>query len=145
MGKKTIRTGIIGAGFSATFHFEAVNKLYATDAQGVGVYCRTKQTREAFAKKRGIQAFDTLEALLDKVDVVHVCTAAVSHEPVAITALERDKFAIVEKPLTGFFGDGSEDFNGETFPKQQVLDHALASIERMLDTEKKSKGKIQEA
>ncbi len=142
MNKKTVRTGLVGAGFSAKFHFEAVNKLYGTQAQVLGVYCRTKQTREAFAKKRGIQAFDTLEALLDKVDVVHVCTAPVSHEPIAIAALERDKFAIVEKPLTGFFGDGSEDFNGETFPKQQVLDHALASIERMLDAEKNSKGKI---
>ena len=142
MNKKTVRTGIVGAGFSATFHFEAVKKLYATDAEVVGVFCRTKKTREAFAQERGIKAFDSLEALLDEVDVVHVCTPPVSHEPVAIAALERDKFAIVEKPLTGYFGDGSEDFNGETFPKQQVLDKALASIERMLEAEQKGKGRI---
>ena len=142
MDKKTVRTGIVGAGFSAAFHFEAAKKLYATDAQVVGVFCRTKETREAFAQKRGIQAFDSLEALLDKVDVIHVCTPPVSHESIAIAALQRDKFAIVEKPLTGYFGDGSEDFNGETFPKQQVLDEALASIERMLKAEQKSKGKI---
>jgi predicted dehydrogenase len=142
MNKKIVRTGIVGAGFSAKFHFEAVNKLYGTEAAVVGVYCRTKETRHAFAQERGIRAFDNLEALLDKVDVVHVCTAPVSHEPIAIAALKRDKFAIVEKPLTGYFGDGSEDFNGETFPKQQVLDNALASIERMLKAEKNSKGKI---
>jgi len=142
MDKKSVRTGIVGAGFSATFHFEAVKKLYATDAEVVGVFCRTKKTREAFAQERGIKAFDSLEALLDEVDVVHVCTPPVSHEPVAIAALERDKFAIVEKPLTGYFGDGSEDFNGETFPKQQVLDKALASIERMLEAEQKGKGRI---
>jgi predicted dehydrogenase len=142
MNKKTVHTGIVGAGFSATFHFEAVNKLYGTSAEVVGVYCRTKERREAFAQKRGIQAFGSLEALLDKVDVIHICTPPVSHEPVAIAALERDKFAIVEKPLTGYFGDGSEDFNGETFPKQQVLDKALASIERMLEAEQKGKGKI---
>ena len=142
MNNKNVRTGIVGAGFSAKFHFVAVKKLYATDAEVVGVFCRTKKTREAFAQERGIKAFDSLEALLDKVDVVHVCTAPVSHEPIAIAALERDKFAIVEKPLTGYFGDGSEDFNGETFPKQKVLDNALASIERMLQAEQKSKGKI---
>ena len=142
MDKKSVRTGIVGAGFSATFHFEAVKKLYATDAEVVGVFCRTKKTREAFAQERGIKAFDSLEALFDEVDVVHVCTPPVSHEPVAIAALERDKFAIVEKPLTGYFGDGSEDFNGETFPKQQVLDKALASIERMLEAEQKGKGRI---
>jgi len=157
MNKKTVRTGIVGAGFSATFHFEAVNKLYGTGAEVIGVYCRTKERREAFAQKRGIRAFDSLEALLDKVDVIHVCTPPVSHEPVAIAALERDKFAIVEKPLTGYFGppapasscrrqergqEGGEDFNGETFGKQQVLDKALASIERMLEAEQKGKGKI---
>ncbi|HUW20374.1 MAG TPA: Gfo/Idh/MocA family oxidoreductase [Sedimentisphaerales bacterium] len=142
MTKKTVRTGIIGAGFSATFHFEAVRKLHGTDAEVVGVYCRTKEKREEFARKRGIKAFDSLEAVLDKVDVIHVCTPPVSHEPVAVAALERDKFAIVEKPLTGFFGNGSENFNGETFPKQKALDHALASIGRMLAAEEKSKGKI---
>jgi len=142
MNKKTVRSGIVGAGFSAKFHFEAVNKLFGTNGQVIGVYCRTKETRQAFAKQRGIQAFDTLEAMLDNVDVVHVCTAPVSHEPIAIAALQRDKFAIVEKPLTGYFGDGSDDFNGETFPKRKVLDNALASIERMLQAEKKSKAKI---
>jgi predicted dehydrogenase len=142
MDKKTVRTGIIGAGFSATFHFEAVKKLYATDAEVVGVFCRTKEKREEFAHKRGIKAFDSLEAVLDSVDVIHVCTPTVSHEPVAVAALERDKFAIVEKPLTGYFGDGSEDFNGDTFPKQVALNNALASIERMLEAENNSKGRI---
>ena len=142
MDKKTVRTGIIGAGFSATFHFEALKKLYGTEVEVVGVFCRTKEKREAFAHKRGIRAFDSLEAVLDNVDAIHVCTPTVSHEPIAVAALERDKFAIVEKPLTGFFGDGSEDFNGDTFPKQEALDKAVAGIERMLKAEQKSKGKI---
>jgi predicted dehydrogenase len=142
MDKKLVRTGIIGAGFSACFHFEAVTKLCSVNAEVVGVFCRTKQNREAFAKKRDIKPFDSLEALIENADVVHVCTPPVSHEAIAVAALERDKFAIVEKPLTGYFGDGSDDFNGETFPKQVALDKALASIERMLDAEGKSKGKI---
>jgi len=142
MNKKTVRTAIIGAGFSATFHFEALKKLYATNAEVVGVFDSNKEKGQDYAAKRDIKAFDSLEKALDKVDVIHVCTPPVSHEPIAIAALQRDKFAIVEKPLTGYFGDGSDDFNGETFPKQQALDHALASIERMLEAEQKSKGKI---
>ncbi len=142
MTKKTIRAGLIGAGFSASFHYVAIKKVYGTNVEVVGVYCRTKSTREEFAKKRGIQAFDSLDAILEKVDVVHVCAPAVFHEPIAIAALERDKFAIVEKPLTGYFGDGSDDFNGDTFPKTDALNYALASIQRTLDAEKKSKGKI---
>lgn len=142
MDKKTVRTGIVGAGFAAKFHFEALKKLYGTDVQVVGAYCRTKDKCKEFAQQRGIEAFDNLAALIDQVDVVHVCTPPVSHEEIAIAALEQNKFAIVEKPLTGYFGDGSDDFNGENFPKQQALDSALASIQRMLDAEKSSKGKI---
>jgi len=142
MNKKTIRTGIVGAGFSATFHYEAVKKLYGTQAEVIGVYDRNKKTCQQYAGQRGIKAFEKLEDLLDNVDIVHVCTPPVSHEPIAIAALQAGKFAIVEKPLTGFFGDGSEDFNGETYPKQKALDSALASIERMLKAEKQSKARI---
>jgi len=142
MDKKTVRTGIIGAGFAASFHFEALKKLYGTNADVVGVFCRTKEKRESFARQRSIQAFDNLEALLDNVDVVHICIPPVAHESIAIAVLEQNKFAIVEKPLTGYFGDGSEDFNGDHFPKQNALDYALTSIERMLKAEEKSRGKI---
>ncbi len=33
MEKKQVRTGIVGSGFSASFHFEAVRKIYGTDVE----------------------------------------------------------------------------------------------------------------
>jgi predicted dehydrogenase len=142
MKKKTIRTGIIGSGFAASFHFEALKKVYGADIEISGVYSLTKEKRESFARERGIQAFDQLDQLLDHSDVVHVCTPPIAHEPIAVTALSRDKFVIVEKPLTGYFGDGTEKFHGDHFPKQVALDHSLQSIQRMLEAEEKSKGRI---
>ncbi|HPD45508.1 MAG TPA: Gfo/Idh/MocA family oxidoreductase [Anaerohalosphaeraceae bacterium] len=142
MEKKTVRTGIVGAGFAASFHYEALSKVHGVNVEVVGVYCPPEEQRREYAAKRGIWAFDSLDSLIDAVDVVHVCTPPVVHEAVAVAALERDKFAIVEKPLTGYFGDGSDAFNGDTFPKQDALDFALASIERMLAAEAKSKGRI---
>ncbi len=140
MNKKTVRAGIVGAGFSASFHFEAIRKVYGTNVEIQGVYAL--EGSRAYADKRGITAYDSLEGLLDDVDVVHCCTTASAHEPVAIAALKRDKYVIVEKPLTGFFGDGSEDFNGENFSKKAARKSALASVERMQKAEAKSKGKI---
>lgn len=140
MNKKTVRAGIVGAGFSASFHFEAIRKVYGTNVEVKGVYAL--DGAEAYAQPRDIKAYGSLEALLDDVDVVHCCTTASAHEPVAIAALERDTFVIVEKPLTGFFGDGSEDFNGETFSKEAAMNSAMASVKRMLEAESKSKGKI---
>jgi predicted dehydrogenase len=140
--RKTVRAGIVGAGFSATFHFEAVKKVYGTDVVVEGVYGVDTEQTEAYAKERGIRAFGSLGELVENVDMVHCCAPAAFHEPIAIAALESDKFVIVEKPLTGYFGDGSEEFNGQSFPKQDALDHALASIERILEAEQKSKGRI---
>jgi len=138
--KKTVRTGIVGAGFSASFHFEAIRKVYGTNIEVAGVFAL--DGADAYAEPRGIAAASSLDELLDNVDVVHVCTTASSHEDVAIAALQRDKFAIVEKPLTGYFGDGSDEFHGDRFPKADALEHSLASVERMLAAEKKSKGCI---
>jgi predicted dehydrogenase len=140
--KKSVRAGIVGAGFSATFHFEALKKVYGTDVVVEGVYGADTKQAESYAQERGIRAFGSLAELVENVDVVHCCAPAAFHESIAIAALESDKFVIVEKPLTGYFGDGSEGFNGQSFPKQDALDHALASVERILKAEQKSKGRI---
>ena len=140
MDKKTVRAGIVGAGFSASFHFEAIKKVYGTNVEIKGVHAL--EGAQAYAQERGIAVYDTLEQLLDDVDIVHCCTTASAHESVAVAALGRDKFVIVEKPLTGYFGDGSEDFNGESCSKETAMASALASVERKLEAEKKSKGRI---
>src|SRR4030042_10960 len=118
MEKKTIRSGIVGAGFSAKFHFEFIKRVHSTNAEIAGIFDINAEQGSAYARERGIRFYKTLEKLLDKVDVIHVCTPPVVHEPIAVSALERNIFAIVEKPLTGYFGDGSDDFNGDTFPQR---------------------------
>jgi len=142
MEKKTIRTGIVGSGFSATFHFEAIEKVYGTNVEVVGVHSLDAQGGTAYAEKRGIRFFSTLPALLDEVDVVHVCVPPVGHEPVSVAGLNRDKFIVCEKPLTGYFGDGTEEFHWDHFDKQVALDSALASVGRIMEAEARSKGKL---
>ncbi|MFO7901198.1 MAG: Gfo/Idh/MocA family protein [Planctomycetota bacterium] len=142
MKKKTVRAGLVGAGFSATFHYEAIRKVHGTDVEVVGVYALDREQAADFAAQRDIRAYDSLESLLDDVDVIHCCVLVAGHEEVAIAALKRDKFVIVEKPLTGYLGDGTEEFHGDTFPKQDALDHGLASVERMLKAEQESQACI---
>ena len=142
MQKKTVRSGLVGAGFSATFHFEALKKVYGATVEVVGVYTKDVEQGNAYAEKRNIRFFANLDALLDEVDVIHVCVPPMVHEPVAIAGLERDKFVICEKPLTGYFGNGSKDFHWDRADKQVALDSALASVERMLAAERQSKGRL---
>ncbi len=142
MSKKTVLTGIVGTGFSATFHYEALNKVYGTQVEVVGVHSLDTQGGTAFAEQRGIRFFAQLDALLDEVDAVHVCVPPVAHEPVSVAALARDKFVVCEKPLTGYFGDESDDFHWDRADMQVALDSALASVDRMLDAESKSQGRL---
>ncbi|MBT4690055.1 MAG: Gfo/Idh/MocA family oxidoreductase, partial [Rhodospirillaceae bacterium] len=86
MSKAKLRTGIIGAGFSASFHIEAARRVYCADVDVVGVHAKTRTSTESFAKKHGIQAFDDLDALLDGIDVLHICVPPALHETVAVKA-----------------------------------------------------------
>jgi len=142
MQRPTVRSGIVGAGFAARFHFEAVQRVHSADVEVVGVFDTNAEAARRFAEERGLEVFDSLEALIDAADVVHACVPPVAHEPVAVAALQRDTHVIVEKPFTGYFGDGSEDFNGQTFPKETMLEGALASARRMLEAEAKSRARI---
>ncbi len=143
MEKKKVRVGIVGAGFSARFHWESIQRVYSTDAEVKGVYALDQKQAAEYAEERGIKAFSSLEALLDSgVDVIHCCVLVAGHEQVAVAALERGISAIVEKPLTGYLGTGTDDFHGDTFPKGDALEHGLASVARMLEAERNSKGRI---
>jgi predicted dehydrogenase len=144
--KKTVRAGIVGAGFAATFHFDALRRIYGTHVEVVGVHARDRAGGQAYARQRGIEFFDALEPLVDRADVLHVCVPPMFHEPIAVEGLRRDKFVVCEKPLTGYFGDGAPsapaDFHWERADKQAALDSALASVRRMMAAEHASRGRL---
>jgi len=142
MQKKPVRTGIVGAGFAAKFHFESLKKVHSTAPEVAGVYALDENMAAEYARDRDVRHCRSLEELLDLADVIHVCIPPVAHEPVSVAALQRDKFVICEKPLTGYFGDGTEAFNGDAFDKQIALDAALGAVERMRAAEADSKGRI---
>ena len=142
MEKQHIKTGFAGSGFAARFHFEGLQGVRAAKVEGIGSYSKSPEELAEFTRSRGIKAFGSLEEMIENVDVVHVCTPPVTHEPIAIEVLNRDRHVIIEKPFTGYFGDGSESFNGDSFPREEGLDKSLASIRRMLEAEKFSKGSI---
>lgn len=142
MDKKVIKTGIIGSGFAARFHFDALQRVYSAKVEIVGIYSKSLEELQKFCEVRGIRPFKSIEDLIDASDILHVCTPPVTHEPIAIAALKQDKDVIIEKPFTGYFGNGKEDFNGDNFSRELGLEKALASIERILKAEKASKGSI---
>ena len=86
---KTIRVGLLGARFAARFHMDGYRRVYGIPVQVVGVASRSAESREAFAREHGIEAFGTLEEICEAADVIDVCTPTAAHEPIAIEALQR--------------------------------------------------------
>jgi predicted dehydrogenase len=139
----SIRIGIVGSRFAAQFHYSAYQRVTGIEVEVVGVTSLTREHREDFAKKRGIKAFDSLEKMLPEVDVIDVCTPGYAHEEVSIASLEAGKHIVVEKPFTGYFGPlEDKNFNGNKFPKEKMLESAIASAKRIIAAALKSKRKI---
>ena len=141
--EKPIRIGIVGSRFAAQFHYTAYQRVTGIDVEVVGVTSLTREHREDFAKKHGIKSFDSLEEMLPEVDVIDVCTPGYAHEEVSITALEAGKHIVVEKPFTGYFGPPEDkNFKGNKFPKEKMLEEAIASAGRIIAAALKSKKKL---
>jgi len=141
--KPSIRAGIVGSGFSANLHIEAIRRVAGIDVEMVGVFSPTPDNARRFAAAHDIEAVGSLEALLDSsLDVVHVCAPPAAHEALAVAALERGVNAIVEKPLTGWFGDGRPDFDARAADMAAARRGAVDSVRRMLAAETASSARI---
>lgn len=137
-----IKTGIIGSGFAAKFHLDALKRVYGVQVEIVGAYSKTPENLKKFCEEYSLQVFLDLEELVERCDVLHLCTPPVTHEPLAIQILKKNKHIIIEKPLTGYFGNGEDDFSGDSFPREEGFKKALDSVKNMLEAENKSTGKI---
>lgn len=100
-----LRVGMVGAGFAADFHTEAFQHVKGALARVVAVTSARPESREAFARKHGIEGvYASVEEMLEKaeVDVVDVCVPTNLHAPVTLLAAQAGKHVIVEKPFTGY-------------------------------------------
>ena len=141
MQKKTIRTGIVGSGFSASFHYEALRKVYGTNVEVVGVHSKDAATGQGLCREsRGIRFFESLDALLDEVDAIHVCVPPMAHEPVSVAGLHRDKFVDLRKAADGLFRRRLDRISTGTGPtSRRRWQAALASVDRILAAERRAR------
>ena len=128
-----IRIGIVGAGFAARFHALNLRRVHTIPVTITGVTSRSPESRERFSRETSVPPFDSFEALCDACDVIDLCSPPSTHEELAVAALGRGKHIIIEKPFTGYFGDGASSFQGNTAPKAPMLEHAIASCRRMIE------------
>lgn len=95
-----IRVGLIGAGYIATWHADA---LKATPGVRVSAVCDLNETAaKGLALGYGAQAFTLVEDMIaaKTCDAVHILTPPHLHEPLAIQCLNAGLDVLVEKPVS---------------------------------------------
>jgi predicted dehydrogenase len=96
----TIKVGLVGTGFSASAHVDAIRRLPGVEL--AAVVGRTVEQARAFADRHGVlEAYGSLEDLLadDALDAVHNCTPNDLHAEINLHVLGAGKHILSEKPL----------------------------------------------
>ncbi len=93
-----IRTAVVGVGHLGSVHARILANLKTSKL--VGVYDIVPERAQEVARKWGVQAFPSLEALLEAAEAVSVVTPTESHYAVARRVLEAGRHLFLEKPMT---------------------------------------------
>lgn len=112
--------GVLGAGHLGKIHLNCISQL-ANHYHLVGFYDPNPEVAKAVSESLGYKSFESIDALIDAVDVVDIVTPTLSHYTCAVQALAKNKHIFVEKPIT----------------------NTLAEAELLIDKVKKSNVKAQ--
>jgi len=128
-----LRIGIVGTGFAGRFHVECLRRVYGATVELAAVTSRRPESRAAFGKKHDIPVVDSVAALLDRVDVLDICSPPYAHEEQILAAVAAGKAVICEKPLTGYFGPPQADdtYRGDRDSKKRMLEETLQKLRRI--------------
>lgn len=108
MTKKTLGIGMVGARYGARMHHANYMGLTPGLVEIRGICALTEESAKSFAQDIGVSFVTTdLDELLarEDIDLIDICTPPASHHEIAIKAAEAGKHIIMEKPLTGYFGE----------------------------------------
>ena len=105
---KTLGIGMVGSRYGARMHLANYAKLPKGLVEVRGVCAQTLASAASFAKDANVSfVTDDFAALLARpdIDVVDLCVPPARHHEFAIRAADAGKHIILEKPLTGYFGE----------------------------------------
>ncbi len=93
-----LKAGVLGAGHLGKIHLKLLQQSQKYEL--IGFYDPVKEYAEKVAKEFGYKLFDSVDELIDAVDVVDIVTPTLSHFECAKKAIEKGKHIFIEKPIT---------------------------------------------
>lgn len=93
-----LKVGVLGAGHLGKIHIRLLKEIEAF--QFVGFFDPNTESSAAVAEEYQTQSFNSIEDLLEVVDVVDIVTPTLSHFDCAAKAIKKSKHVFIEKPIT---------------------------------------------
>lgn len=92
-----LKIGVLGAGHLGKIHLNCIKQIEEYDL--VGFFDPAGQTAKQVEEEIGVKCFDSVESLIDAVDVVDIVTPTIRHFECASKALQKRKHVFIEKPI----------------------------------------------
>ena len=97
--KEMLKIGVLGAGHLGKIHLRLLKEL-SDVYELVGFYDPNGDHAANVSNEMGIPAFDSIDGLIDAVDVVDIVTPTLSHYECAEQAMRKQRHVFIEKPVT---------------------------------------------
>jgi predicted dehydrogenase len=93
-----LKVGVLGAGHLGKIHLRLLNESDKYNL--VGFYDPNKENAAKISTEFGYKAFDTIQELIDAVDIVDIVTPTLSHYDCAVQVIKSKKHVFIEKPIS---------------------------------------------
>lgn len=93
-----LKAGVLGAGHLGKIHLRLLSQSKKFEL--IGFYDADETNAKKIEAELGYKYFDTIEGLIDAVDVVDIVTPTLSHYDCAKLAISKGKHIFIEKPIT---------------------------------------------
>ncbi|GAL68682.1 Gfo/Idh/MocA family protein [Jejuia pallidilutea] len=101
-----LKAGVLGAGHLGKIHLRLLKQSEKYEL--VGFYDADTKTAQKVADEFGYKLFDSIDELIDAVDVVDIVTPTLSHHECAINAITKGKHIFIEKPITNTVAEAED-------------------------------------
>ena len=93
-----LKAGVLGAGHLGKIHLRLLNQ--SSKYELVGFYDADQDNAKKVVKEFGYTYYDSIEDLIEAVDVVDIVTPTLSHYDCAKLAISKGRHIFIEKPIT---------------------------------------------
>ncbi|MFA5555932.1 MAG: Gfo/Idh/MocA family oxidoreductase [Flavobacteriaceae bacterium] len=132
-----LKIGVLGAGHLGKIHLRLLNQ--SSKYELVGFYDPNSENAQKISAEFGYRKFDTIEELIENVDVVDIVTPTLSHYDCAVMAIKKGKHIFLEKPISNTVAEAEHIIS---LTKEYNVKGQVGHVERFNPAFKAVKDKI---